>query len=138
MFDGDLNLGPEITSELLQTYGKNGWEVVNASNAFNDPVFSEKPDILPAGESIIWALAKQSGKYESILRYPGEDGDYEEANFNEFMKNYDGKHKSLGIKLTTDRINFPDYNGLVTIEDLYNEDREPIGTKVSIQFQVII
>jgi peptidoglycan-N-acetylglucosamine deacetylase len=40
-------------------------------------VFSASPDIVPAGESIIWALAKESGKLDDILRYPGEDGDYE-------------------------------------------------------------
>jgi len=27
----------------------------------------------------VWALAKESGKFEEILRYPGEDGDYEKA-----------------------------------------------------------
>ena len=74
--------------DLLNMFEKNGWEVVNASDAFKDPVFSEKPDILPAGESLVLALAKQTGKYENILRYPGEDGDYEEANFNEFLKIY--------------------------------------------------
>jgi hypothetical protein len=36
-----------------------------------------QPNILPAGESLIWALAKQSGKFDSELRYPGEDDVYE-------------------------------------------------------------
>lgn len=27
-FDGDENLGPEITTELLTRYGEQGWEVV--------------------------------------------------------------------------------------------------------------
>jgi peptidoglycan/xylan/chitin deacetylase (PgdA/CDA1 family) len=72
--------------DLIQMFEQNGWEVVNASYAFKDPVFSERPDILPAGESIIWALAKQTGKYDAVLRYPGEDGEYEEAAFNEWMK----------------------------------------------------
>jgi hypothetical protein len=26
---------------------------------------------------LLWALAKETGKFESLLRYPGEDGDYE-------------------------------------------------------------
>jgi hypothetical protein len=26
-----------------------------------------------------WALAKETGKFEKLLRYPGEDGDYETA-----------------------------------------------------------
>ncbi len=33
-FDGDLNLGPEITSELLQPYGKIGWEVVTSMQSY--------------------------------------------------------------------------------------------------------
>ena len=32
---------------------------------------------MPAGESLIWALAKETGRFESSLRYPGEDGGYE-------------------------------------------------------------
>jgi len=36
-----------------------------------------RPDILPAGESLIWALAKETGKFEKELRYPGEDDVYE-------------------------------------------------------------
>lgn len=31
----------------------------------------------PAGESLIWSLAKESGKYEDELRYPAEDSRYE-------------------------------------------------------------
>ena len=33
-FDGELDLGPEITSELLLAYGKIGWEVVTALQTF--------------------------------------------------------------------------------------------------------
>lgn len=31
----------------------------------------------PAGESLIWALVKQSGKFDDVLRYPAEEGEYE-------------------------------------------------------------
>ncbi len=34
-------------------------------------------NVLPAGESIVWASAKEAGKFENLLRYPGEDGEYE-------------------------------------------------------------
>jgi len=34
-----------------------------------------RPDILPAGESVLWALANAKGR--SGLRYPGEDNVYE-------------------------------------------------------------
>lgn len=44
--------------------------------AFSDPVYEMKPDILPAGEGIIWSLAKQGEL--PVLRFPGEDSVYEE------------------------------------------------------------
>jgi hypothetical protein len=51
--------------------------VIGAEEAFADPVFRRQPDTVPAGESLIWALAKESGKFETRLRYPGEDDVYE-------------------------------------------------------------
>jgi peptidoglycan-N-acetylglucosamine deacetylase len=72
--------------DLIKMFITNGWEPVNASDAFNDPVSKITPDILPAGESLIWGMAKESGKFEDSLRYPGEDGEYEEAKLNEYLK----------------------------------------------------
>jgi hypothetical protein len=54
-----------------------GWVVTGAEESFADPVFQREPDTVPAGESLIWAIAKESGKFESQLRYPGEDDIYE-------------------------------------------------------------
>ncbi len=54
-----------------------GWGVIDAEEAFMDPVFLRDPGIAPAGESLIWALAKESGKFDRRLRYPGEDDVYE-------------------------------------------------------------
>lgn len=65
--------------DLLKMFEKRGWKLINAGEAFEDPVFASSPDIAPAGESIIWALAKESGKHDRLLRYPGEDGVYEKA-----------------------------------------------------------
>lgn len=62
---------------LMSMFKQKGWKLVKAEEAFRDPVFSSAPDILPAGESLIWALAKETGKFDKLLRYPGEDGDYE-------------------------------------------------------------
>lgn len=50
---------------------------MDADEAHNDKIYSETPDNVPAGESLIWALAKMTGKFEKILRYPAEDGEYE-------------------------------------------------------------
>jgi peptidoglycan-N-acetylglucosamine deacetylase len=65
--------------DLLGMFKRNGWELIDAEAAFEDPVFAAKPNIVPAGESIIWALAKETGKFEKVLRYPGEDSEYEKA-----------------------------------------------------------
>jgi len=64
-------------SDLLTMFERKGWKLIGAPDAYSDPVFDAMPTILPAGESIIWAIAKESGKFENILRYPGEDSDYE-------------------------------------------------------------
>jgi peptidoglycan-N-acetylglucosamine deacetylase len=63
--------------DVLQMFKSKGWKLIDANEAFTDPVFSAEPQILPAGQSIIWALAKETGKFDQLLRYPGEDGDYE-------------------------------------------------------------
>lgn len=65
--------------DLLDVFKKKGWKLIDAVNAFKDPVFASEPTNVPAGESIIWALAKQSGRFDSLLRYPGEDASYENA-----------------------------------------------------------
>lgn len=63
--------------DLIKMFREKGWTVVNAEDAYKDEIFKSEPTYIPAGESLIWALAKETGKYDSILRYPGEDGDYE-------------------------------------------------------------
>lgn len=68
--------------DLLDMFKSKGWKLIDASEALADPVFSLTPDVVPAGESIIWQLAKQTGKFEGQLRYPAEDGSYEEPRMN--------------------------------------------------------
>lgn len=63
--------------DLLAMFASKGWKLIDAAEAFTDPIFTAEPKILPAGESILWALAKESGKFARDLRYPGEDGVYE-------------------------------------------------------------
>ena len=61
--------------DLIKMFRKKGWVFSSAKRAYEDPIF----DIIPkyAGESLIYALAKDSGRYESLLRYPAEDSRYE-------------------------------------------------------------
>ncbi len=60
--------------DLIAMFISKGWNVISADEAFQDPIFKNTPDY--AGESLIWALAKDSGKYDELLRYPGEDSKY--------------------------------------------------------------
>jgi hypothetical protein len=55
--------------DLIKYFEANGWEVMDADKAYQDEIYSEVPDTVPAGESLIWALAKKSGKFEKVLRY---------------------------------------------------------------------
>jgi len=64
---------------LLSMFKTKGWRAIDAEEAFTDPVFSAKPKVLPAGQSIVWALAKEKGRIAKSLRFPAEDGDYENA-----------------------------------------------------------
>jgi peptidoglycan-N-acetylglucosamine deacetylase len=52
-----------------------GWTLIDSEVAFKDAVYHMHPDSLPAGESILWALARDKGI--PGLRYPGEDDIYE-------------------------------------------------------------
>lgn len=63
--------------DLIKHFEDNGWEVTDAEKAYKDQIYNEVPNNVPAGESLIWSLAKQSGEFEKVLRYPAEDGDYE-------------------------------------------------------------
>jgi hypothetical protein len=63
--------------DALAMFRARGWDVISASAAFEDPVFERQPKIAPAGESLVWALAKETGRFDKELRYPGEDDVYE-------------------------------------------------------------
>lgn len=64
-------------NDLIKMFKAKGWNVINADEAYRDPIYQLTPNTLPAGESLIWALAKQTGRYDAKLRYPGEDDSYE-------------------------------------------------------------
>ncbi|HVS21725.1 MAG TPA: polysaccharide deacetylase family protein [Pyrinomonadaceae bacterium] len=64
---------------LIEMFKSKGWQLIDAEEAFTDPVFRAEPKIVPAGESVVWALAKEAGKIPMSLRYPAEDGEYEKA-----------------------------------------------------------
>lgn len=82
--DHTLLLHHNLTSalfleDLIARFKEEGWEIIDAPTAFKDNIFETLPSRVPAGESLIWSMAKESGKYENSLRYPAEDGRYEES-----------------------------------------------------------
>ena len=65
--------------DLIGMFRSKGWQPIDAEHAYSDQVFSAQPKVLPAGESIVWSLAKEKRKIAKSLRYPAEDGQIENA-----------------------------------------------------------
>ncbi|MES2587490.1 MAG: polysaccharide deacetylase family protein [Bacteroidota bacterium] len=63
--------------DLIQYFKEKGWEVMDADKAYQDEIYTKQTSIIPSGESLIWSLAKESGMFEKVLRYPAEDSMYE-------------------------------------------------------------
>jgi|SRR5450631_3481430 peptidoglycan/xylan/chitin deacetylase (PgdA/CDA1 family) len=68
-------INAEFLPDVIAMFRANGWKIISPADAYKDPLYAMKPAILPAGESILWALAKQAGVPH--LRYPAEDDVYE-------------------------------------------------------------
>lgn len=64
-------------NDMLSMFRDRGWRLIDADTAFDSQVFALEPNSVPAGQSLVWAVAKATGRFDSILRYPGEDGVYE-------------------------------------------------------------
>lgn len=71
-----------VLPDVMAAFEAAGWQWIDASLAFQDEVFRSQPKTLPAGESLVWALAAETGRFKDRLRYPGEDGIYEEPKMN--------------------------------------------------------
>lgn len=67
--------------DLIKMFRDKGWELISAKEAYTDPIYQKTPTY--AGESLIYALAKDSGNYGEVLRYPAEDSRYEKKKMNE-------------------------------------------------------
>ena len=69
-------------NDVIAMLKSKGWRPIDAEEAFKDAVFSAMPNVLPAGQSIVWSLAKEKGTIAKSLRYPAEDGEVENARMN--------------------------------------------------------
>jgi hypothetical protein len=76
------DLNALVLPEVMSAFESAGWQWIDASLAYQDEVFRRQPQTLPAGESLVWALAAETGRFKERLRYPGEDAVYEEAKMN--------------------------------------------------------
>jgi hypothetical protein len=63
-------------SDVLDQYKRKGWKLVDAEQAYADPIYKESPKVLPAGDSLVLAVAIEKGKARR-QRWPSEDGQYE-------------------------------------------------------------
>jgi len=70
-------INAEWLGDVVDAFRAAGWKVIPPLHAYHDPMYAMAPDNVPAGESIVWGLAKERGM--PGLRYPAEDGRYEEA-----------------------------------------------------------
>jgi hypothetical protein len=67
--------------DVLDALVAEGWTLVDAETAFADEIASRAPDVVPAGESLLWSMAKERPALVApgALRYPGEDEEYEQT-----------------------------------------------------------
>ena len=72
-------LNGTFLADLLDLFDRKGWQVIDPRDAYEDPLFRAVPNVVPAGQSLVWSLAKETGRFDEVLRYPGEDGVYEAA-----------------------------------------------------------
>ena len=61
--------------DVIAMFKSKGWTFVSPEEAYEDVVYAMNQTVLPAGESILWSLAKQNNFND--LRYPAEDDIYE-------------------------------------------------------------
>jgi peptidoglycan/xylan/chitin deacetylase (PgdA/CDA1 family) len=73
------DLNALFLGDILDQYKRQGWKLIDAEHAYADPVFRQTPNVLPAGDSLVLALAVQSGKIKRP-RWPAEDGELEAPN----------------------------------------------------------
>jgi peptidoglycan/xylan/chitin deacetylase (PgdA/CDA1 family) len=68
-------LNAQFLPDVIAMFRSKGWMVIAPEEAYEDPLYAMRTATLPAGESILWSLAKEAGM--ANLRYPAEDGEYE-------------------------------------------------------------
>lgn len=68
--------------DIIQAFKQQKWQFIDSEKAYTDPIYQLHLQVLPAGESILWSIAKVYGVQG--LRYPAEDAPYEADNLKKF------------------------------------------------------
>lgn len=63
--------------DLIDALQRKGFRIVSPEAAYADAVYARNPSFVPAGESLIWALARSDARLAAGFRYPGADEQYE-------------------------------------------------------------
>jgi len=71
--------------DIIQAFKQQGWTFIDSDRAYQDPIYQLQFQTLPAGESILWNIAKIYGVKN--LRYPAEDSPYEYPNLIQYGLN---------------------------------------------------
>lgn len=48
--------------DALEALKADGWSTIAATDAYRDAVFERSPNVLPAGDSLVWACAREAGR----------------------------------------------------------------------------
>ena len=52
-------INAEFLPDIIAMFRARGWTIISPAEAYTDPLYARQPTTLPAGESILWSLAKQ-------------------------------------------------------------------------------
>ena len=62
--------------DLLEALTAEGWEIIDALEAYEDAVYQKLPNTLPAGGNFLRALSKEAGIYGSLFAHEAEREGY--------------------------------------------------------------
>lgn len=79
-----------LLDDLIIALKQRNFIFISTAEAYKDDIYKQYPATVPAGESIIWSMAKATGRFEGQLRYPAEDGIYEEEQLKSFLLQQQG------------------------------------------------
>ena len=82
--------------DLLDALRDDGWSITSAGAVYQDDVFRRQPDVLPAGDSLVWACAQETRR--GLPKAPMENDAWLEREFAAL----DAALTSAGIRMSGD------------------------------------